>query len=111
MTSGVNAYYININHIDLVEDDLICAYVYSLSDMTTWDGDPVNITGGSWNKIIIGETGPELDEEFNQSKYPIFEGFVTEELKDNGNDIVYISANQTLEAVNDYFGEIFVLAQ
>ncbi|MBO4815613.1 MAG: hypothetical protein J5507_01400 [Clostridia bacterium] len=92
-----NKYFINIVQIDLIQDYLICAYVYSLSDLTKWDTEAVSITGGSWNKITIGNEGPEA-EVITSSEFPIFKGYLTEQ-------------NETLEVANDSFGEIFVLAQ
>ncbi|MBO4816130.1 MAG: hypothetical protein J5507_04345 [Clostridia bacterium] len=92
-------YYIFINYN---EEEV---YIYSLSNMTSFDDESLNITGETWNKIIIGENGLMIDEEFNQSKFPIFDGYLTYDEKNEEN------SGKTLEAVNEYFGEIFVPVQ
>ena len=97
-------YYIWLGHFDS-EWDLLEGYVFALNKMTSLDDEPLNTTGGIWNKIVIKDNNEyEVNEEFNQTKYPIFEGYLTEDKDETKSGL-------TLEAVNDYFGEIFVLAQ
>ena len=79
-------------------------YIYSLSPITNFEDSDITITAGEWNKIIIGDN-LELDENFGTSNFPFFDGYVTAG-EDNESD-----NGLTLEDANDYFGEIFVLAQ
>ena len=95
-------YYIFIQTIDAL-------YVYSLNSLTSLMGETMSINAKTWYTFNMTDNGP-VPVTLNANQYPVFEGWLTYAVKDYDKNII-IESNQTLEAANEYYGEIFVLAQ
>ena len=85
--------------------------MYSINSLTSLMGETMDIEAKTWYTFTMVNNAP-VPVPLTINQYPVFEGWLTKVVKDDENhDIVLIEGGQTLEAANEYFGEIFVPIQ